>query len=243
MVFSTPYSAFHVGGSESHEDLFAPLINPAANLFARCTAHFRKWRNELTAKRHYLENTQSNRLYRLPQELIDLITTQLDEVDYSSLQAACRRTPPQRIAFSAQGRTQFVARFHRDFLTRTEAREAATLQRWLTQLFCSSCLECHARSCFSPANIIAPTLERVCIGAAGRIRICEHATLTLEEIRKIPIFTSLQRFWRLVSGIPDPVYCGHPNHKRGMFSRAPEVDPTCNRISRTEYLLRCLSKT
>ncbi|KAH3971640.1 hypothetical protein HBI24_163900 [Parastagonospora nodorum] len=197
MTLTTSYSAFHVDGSGPHEDLLTTLIRPAESLFARCTVYFREWRNERTAKRHYLGNTQSNRLY-----------------------------------------PQFVARLHRDFLTRTEAREAATPQRWLTKLFCSSCMECHARSYFSPANIIAPTLERVCIGAAGRIRICEHATLTLEEIRKIPTFTSLQQFWRLFSDIPDPVYCGHPNHKRGIFSRAPEVDPTCNRISRTEYLLR-----
>ncbi|KAH3911767.1 hypothetical protein HBI56_139530 [Parastagonospora nodorum] len=238
MTLTTSYSAFHVDGSGPHEDLLTTLIRPVESLFARCTVYFREWRNERTAKRHYLENTQSNRLYRLPQELIDLITTQLDEVDYSSLQAACCCTPPPRIPFSAQGRAQFVARLHRDFLTRTEAREAATPQRWLTKLFCSSCMECHARSCFSPVNIIAPTFERICIGAAGRIRICEHATLTLEEIRKIPTFTFLQRVWRLVSGIPDPVYCGHPNHRQGIFSRAPEVDPTRNRISRIEYLPR-----
>lgn len=126
MSFSAGYSIFHVGGPRPYEDLIATLIRPAANLFARCTAYFRKWRNERTAKRHYLENIQSNRRYRLPQEMIDLITTQLDEVDYSSLQAACRRISPPPIALSAQGREQFVARLHQDFLTRTEAKEAAS---------------------------------------------------------------------------------------------------------------------
>lgn len=70
------------------------------------------------------------------------------------------------------------------------------------------------------------------------MRICEHVTVTLDEFRKIPAFTQLQRFVRLCSGIPDQVLCGHLNHKHGRFSRVPEVKPTRNHVSRIECLLR-----
>jgi hypothetical protein len=155
----------------------------------------------------YLENARSNRLYHLPQELLDHITLWLDESNCSSLQAACRRIGPPKMV-SSQGRTQFRSRLYRDLLAWATALEAETGRRDLTELFCGACFESCPRASFTDANANAATPERTCRGASGLFRVYEHISLNFHQMREVPRAKPMSCTERTN-------ICAHREHRRG----------------------------
>jgi hypothetical protein len=121
---------------------------PASNWFERL-------RNRRTAEAHYLHNLQVIGLYRLPQELFNIIAKHLGDSDCLCLEASYRRPTMGDASNSPSAKSLFRDRFYEDNFERATVLEATIGTERLKMLFCSACRKHHPRCSFTAAHINA----------------------------------------------------------------------------------------
>lgn len=82
-------------------------------------------------------------------------------------------------------RDDIALRFHRDRFGRLASSEILTqilYGKQASKALCGFCLDLHAVSAFSPAELAKSPYERKCVGAMANFRLCEHKHVSLHDI-------------------------------------------------------------
>ncbi len=137
----------------------------------------------------YIRNSKECTLYRIPPEILLLITDYSSESGRMALARAGRRLyhvlgPGDKSASRDELKT-FKAMILRDDFDRKCQAERA-LQRPTRKILCSSCLKSHSKSAFTKAQICQPPESRVCVAGESKLVLCKHHTFTFSEVKRLP---------------------------------------------------------
>lgn len=193
----------------------------------------------------YEHNLNNSPIYRLPNELILMVMTQLPLESLYLFRQACHQF---KIIFT---RPEF-ARLHNSYYKHirswevkallqrdafcqpcqvaigTEDSGHSTRTRLQQTLYCGGCKRHHPMILFSVAQRWNTDEQRVCIGREGYIRLCQHKTLSWLNIEEV-----LNGGDRMLT-----LQCGHNSHRKSLWCQSVEDDlPSITIYPRTGYIV------
>jgi hypothetical protein len=92
---------------------------------------------------------QVNGLYKLPQEILEMITGYLIDCDRLSLEASCRRPTMRDATITSGAKSLFKEPRYEDYVERTTVLEARLWTEILRKLIYSACCIHHPRFFFT----------------------------------------------------------------------------------------------
>ncbi|KAF2122654.1 hypothetical protein BDV96DRAFT_561152 [Lophiotrema nucula] len=159
----------------------------------------------------YLRNHEFSRLYQLPNELLLIIGDHLKRTEIIALRLAGRhfhrvfKAPRHPDWMEAR---KFAELMQEDVFLWHCRRERAFGAARIGKLTCSKCRCLHPMNHFTEQQSIEEQAKRVCKAAEGRVWICEHASMTFDEVVGL-------RAMKVMAGgkeIFDFKICTHPTH-------------------------------
>ncbi|KAF2740078.1 hypothetical protein EJ04DRAFT_548582 [Polyplosphaeria fusca] len=158
----------------------------------------------------YAENVEKNRFYSLPAELVLAISDCLDPMGINTLRLTGWRfskilKAPRRVGLSIEWRYSHFMR-EDNYLWQCRRERCSTVASKF-EAPCSKCRCLHAKADFTFAQLQVGGLERSCKWFEERLRLCEHSSLSFDEVASIPKAKAEHE-----KGMPNFRICTHPDH-------------------------------
>ncbi len=136
----------------------------------------------------YIHNSEHSGLYRLPLELLLLISEHCSQSGKLALAHAGRSLyimlgRGEKLSSTEEMRAFKAMMDKDDYYRKCQAERASPKQR--EHILCYPCRIVHPKSCFTEEQIREQAERRMCIGAMSSIPICKHHTFTFAELKEL----------------------------------------------------------